>query len=282
MTGCGVNKEVNCDCFQVKNRCPCTCKEAYGPVDLRRVWRVGTSAEYFPFEEIDEDGNFYGFDIDVINKIAQRLNFNVEFVNMDFDSLLSALSLGYIDVVISGITDTPKRRELVDFTQTYIELAQVMLYHEDFPLNLLLPRDDSQFNYKIIGSQKDTIYTERLQEMWTGAPPAAPNLHIYEHVYLNTLAENLSSQETIVGFSSDYTPMNGPLFAVILVEQAALSLKDKYPKLLITPTEFLNEAETCSIALAKGNPLLPLIQSILDDLITSGFIEERKQFWFSE
>ena len=45
---------------------------------------------------------------------------------MQFDSLLGALKTGKIDVIISGMTTTPERKE-VDFSEPYMETGNVML-----------------------------------------------------------------------------------------------------------------------------------------------------------
>jgi polar amino acid transport system substrate-binding protein len=59
---------------------------------------VGTSADYPPYESIDAEGNFVGFDMDLIRAIAEKLGVEVEFQDMPFDSLIAAVQEGKIDV----------------------------------------------------------------------------------------------------------------------------------------------------------------------------------------
>src|SRR5690606_2112503 len=48
---------------------------------------VGTSADYAPYESVDADGNFVGYDMDLIRAIAEKLGVEVEIQDMPFDSL---------------------------------------------------------------------------------------------------------------------------------------------------------------------------------------------------
>ena len=49
---------------------------------------------------------------------------------MQFDSLLGALKTGKIDIIISGMTTTPERKE-VDFTKPYMITNNVMMIKKD-------------------------------------------------------------------------------------------------------------------------------------------------------
>lgn len=80
---------------------------------------VGTNAEFKPYEYL-EKGEMVGFDIDLMNKICEKLNYDVKWVNMSFDGLLPALQTGKIDAVIAGLTQTPERAKAVDFSIPYM------------------------------------------------------------------------------------------------------------------------------------------------------------------
>lgn len=88
--------------------------------------KVGTCADFYPMEYLT-DGSLYGFDITLIEKIAEINSWNVEFVNMDFNKLITALELGQIDMIASGMSKTNERSEVVDFSVTYLEAEQVVI-----------------------------------------------------------------------------------------------------------------------------------------------------------
>ncbi|MCB9435763.1 MAG: basic amino acid ABC transporter substrate-binding protein [Anaerolineales bacterium] len=88
------------------------------------VIRVGTDAAYPPFEEIDEDGEYVGFDIDLMEAIAEDAGFEIEWVNAPFDTIFTALSEGEFDAVISASTITEEREEIIDFSDPYFVSSQ--------------------------------------------------------------------------------------------------------------------------------------------------------------
>ena len=92
------------------------------------VLKVGTNADFPPFE-YHENGQIVGFDIDLINEIGNKLNKKIEFEEMEFNTLLTALSSGKVDLIISGLDITDERKQQVDFTQGYYanELSLVVL-----------------------------------------------------------------------------------------------------------------------------------------------------------
>ena len=87
---------------------------------------VGTNAEYPPFESVDDAGDIIGFDIDIMNAIAEAAGLEVEFVNTRWDGIFVALSSGEFDAVISAATITDERKETVDFTEPYFNAGQML------------------------------------------------------------------------------------------------------------------------------------------------------------
>lgn len=98
------------------------------------VIRVGTEAAYPPFEEIDADGNFVGFDIDLLEAIAEDAGFEIEWINAPFDTIFTNLAAGDFDAVISAATITEEREEIIDFSDPYFVASQsiaVLAENED-------------------------------------------------------------------------------------------------------------------------------------------------------
>ena len=92
---------------------------------------VGTSAEYEPFEYM-EDGDYKGFDLELIKKIAEKLDLEVEYKNVDFDSLVAGVASGTkYDCSIAAITATPDRKKEVDFSDSYYMDDQAIVTLKD-------------------------------------------------------------------------------------------------------------------------------------------------------
>lgn len=81
---------------------------------------VGTEAQFPPFEIVDSQGNVIGFDVDLMNAIAEDQGFKVEYMDQDFAGLIPALQTGNIDIIASGMTITDDREKEVDFSEPYI------------------------------------------------------------------------------------------------------------------------------------------------------------------
>ncbi len=92
---------------------------------------IGTNAEYPPFEMVDDAGNIVGFDIELMEAIAEEAGFEYEFVNTRWDGIFVALASGEFDAVISAATITEEREEMVDFSDPYFNAGQRITVRAD-------------------------------------------------------------------------------------------------------------------------------------------------------
>ena len=91
---------------------------------------VGTNAEFAPFEYM-EKGEIVGFDIDLINKIGEKIGKEIKIKNIAFDGLLPALQAKKIDLIIAGMTVKPERENFVNFSDNYFVANQVIIVPEN-------------------------------------------------------------------------------------------------------------------------------------------------------
>jgi polar amino acid transport system substrate-binding protein len=87
----------------------------------RGVWRVGMDPSFPPFEMLDAAGYPIGYDVDLAQAIADRLDVRVEIVAMGFDGLVDAVQVGRIDSVISALPFDPRLTQDVRYTSSYFE-----------------------------------------------------------------------------------------------------------------------------------------------------------------
>ena len=82
---------------------------------------VGATVPYEPFEFV-KDGKTVGFDIDLADKLAERLDVETEVLSTPFEGIQSGTSLdtGKCDIAISGISITDERKTKMDFTDPYL------------------------------------------------------------------------------------------------------------------------------------------------------------------
>ena len=98
---------------------------ASAPTD--KVYRVGSNAEFAPFESLDSAGKVEGFDVDLMDAMAKAGNFKVEFKHQPWESLFPSLNNGDVDIVMSGVTITDDRKQSMLFSDPYFEITQVVL-----------------------------------------------------------------------------------------------------------------------------------------------------------
>lgn len=92
---------------------------------------VGTSPDYPPFETIDDKGNIVGFDIDLADEIASTLGVKVEVKQMSFETIVTAVQSGQVDIGISCFSVTDERKENVDMSDPYLVSGQVIVTTAD-------------------------------------------------------------------------------------------------------------------------------------------------------
>ena len=224
---------------------------------------VGTSADYPPFEFVDESGNIVGFDIDLAYEIGKRLGVEVEIVDMPFDSLIAAVQEGKIDIAIAAFNYTEERDQAVDFTDPYYYAEDGFLVAEDFAGTITQPED--VVNYKVgvqTGSTADGWVTENLVE--AGLMPAE-NVFRYERMDQAALDVKNGRIDVLI---TDYIP------AQALAEQVG-GLKVVYhaevstgPVNIITP-----EGST---------ELTEALNEIIAQLLEEGFIDQLSVKWIGQ
>lgn len=93
---------------------------------------VATDPSFVPFEMMDEDtGEMVGFDIDIINEVADRAGFEVDLTTMDFSGIIPAVQTGNQEIAIAGITITEERAEIVDFSDPYYDSGLQIIVRAD-------------------------------------------------------------------------------------------------------------------------------------------------------
>ena len=89
---------------------------------------VYTNAYFAPFEYYDGT-DITGVDVDIMNKVGEKLGREVTYTNVEFATIIDTVSSGKLaDVGAAGITITPSRQERVDFSDPYFTSVQYVIY----------------------------------------------------------------------------------------------------------------------------------------------------------
>lgn len=87
---------------------------------------VATNAEFAPFEYKIGD-QFAGIDMTIAKYIADTLGMELVIKDMDFDSVVTSVGSNGIDIAMAALTVNDKRKESVNFTESYYDAAQVVV-----------------------------------------------------------------------------------------------------------------------------------------------------------
>ena len=87
---------------------------------------IGLDDSYPPMEFRDSKNNLVGFDVDLGNEIGKKLGVKTEYTSTDFNGILLALNSSKFNIILSAMSITDKRKESIDFSDTYVMGGQVV------------------------------------------------------------------------------------------------------------------------------------------------------------
>ena len=97
----------------------------------------GIDPNYPPFAYMDEKtGQPAGFDVDSMNWIAKNMGVKIEHKPMAWDGIIPALLSNQIDMVCSGMSITPERAKMVQFSDPYWTVSRVFVVPADSTLTV--------------------------------------------------------------------------------------------------------------------------------------------------
>lgn len=110
------------------------CGKTDNALDKDEELVVGMELAYPPFEMTDEDGNPSGISVDLAYDLGKYLGREVRIENMSYNGLIPALTTDKIDLIISSMTITDKRKESIDFSDPYAKISLALLINKNSPV----------------------------------------------------------------------------------------------------------------------------------------------------
>lgn len=230
-----------------------TSKSTLESIKAKGTLVVGTAPGYPPFEFIkstDGKSEVVGADIDLANKVAEKLGVKLEIKTMDFDSLIPALVSDKIDMAITGMTPTDERKKTIDFSDVYFTGTNSLIVKADFNKKAETAGDLKQLKIGVQkGSTQEILAVEKLK------------------------VPNTKSLLNIPDLVSDLK--NGNIEAVIASSTVAKINEKQFEGIKVLDIKGLSSSdagETAAIALKKGNneELLKEVNSLIKELHDSG------------
>ncbi len=207
---------------------------------------MGTNAAFPPYEYYDEDGEtIIGIDAEIAKAVADKLGMTLTIKDMEFDSLLTAVQSGAVDVVFAGLTVTDERKESVDFSITYATGIQVVIVPEDSKIKTV---DD--LDGKTIGVQAGTT-----GDIYCTDDYGQENVKQYNNGALAVAALQ-----------------NGQIDCVVIDNEPAKSFVEANDGLKILDTEYVTEDYAAAIS-KENTELTEKVNAAMEELKADGTID---------
>ena len=213
-----------------------------------QVLKMATNAYFQPYEFYDGD-KIVGIDAEIAAAIAEKLGMTLEIVDMEFDSIITAVNEGSVDFGMAGMTVNPDRQKEVDFSISYANGKQVIIVKEDSPITTADDLFAEGAAYKV-GVQLGTT-----GDVYATGDFGSENVVTYSN-----------GNEAVLAL------LGGSVDCVIIDNEPAKALVAANAGLKILETTYANE--DYAICVKKGNSeLLAKIDQAIKDLTADGTID---------
>jgi polar amino acid transport system substrate-binding protein len=159
--------------------------------------RIGIEAAYPPFNGYNANNELVGFDYDIGVALCVKMGVECTFVAQDWDGMIPALLAGKYDAIVSSMSITDERKQVVDFTDKYYTNALTFVAPKDADGSDVSPAGMAG---KTIGAQGSTVSASYLEENY-----ADSDIKLYptqDDAYLDLAAGRLDAVLADVGPSN--------------------------------------------------------------------------------
>lgn len=212
---------------------------------------VGSDIPYPPFEQ-GKPGSYTGFDVELMEAIAEKMGRTAEFQDTSFETIFRDVAQGKFDAVISAATITAEREKAVDFSNPYYLSEQAVLVKEGSGITGI-----EDLSGKTVGVQQGTTGQELAKEK-AGASEVRP------------YPEGPDAVNALKAGTVEAVVIDAPVAQNAVEKSGGVEIAEK------VPTE-----EDYGIAVAQGNTeLLEEINQGLKEVEEDGTYAKIYKKWF--
>ena len=228
------------------------CMFALSGMAMAETLKMGTNAAFPPYEYYDDEtGEIVGIDAEVAAAICEKMGYDLEIVDMNFDAIINAISTNKVDFGMAGMTVTEERLQSVDFTSSYATGIQVVIVTEDSEITSVDDLFADGANHVIgvqMGTTGDIYCSGDIEEAGLG-----------------------SIQRYNNGADATLALVSGKVDCVVIDNEPAKNFVAANEGLKILDSEYA--VEDYAIALAKDSELTEKINAALEELIADGTVQ---------
>lgn len=230
-------------------------ESAIEQIARRGVIRVGMDV-FVPWAMKDKKGELIGFEIDVAKKLAEDMGVKVEFVPTKWSGIIPALSTGKFDVIIGGMSVTPKRNLKINFTKPYYYSDQAVL------ANRKMAKDFKITDFNAPG----VTIAARL-----GSTAALAAKQHFPKAQLRLFDDEPSAVQEV---------LTGRVHAMVSSQPLPAHTALEYPETLVSYNVSLMKEPMC-FGIRKGDvDTLNYFNNWIEIVRSKGWIQQRHAYWF--
>ncbi|WP_435979869.1 transporter substrate-binding domain-containing protein [Psychrobacter sp. DM4] len=120
--------------------------------------KIATESSYKPFSYTDADGKLIGYEIELIDALCAQMKADCDVISQDWDGLIPGLNAQKFDAIIAGMSITPERQEVIQFSDPYFYSSIVLIGKKGDDITI------DALSGQPIGSQRATVSSQYLQD----------------------------------------------------------------------------------------------------------------------
>ena len=210
--------------------------------------KIATESSYKPFSYTDADGNLIGYEIELVDALCAQMKAECEVISQDWDGLIPGLNAQKFDAAIAGMSITPERKEVVDFSDPYFHSGIILIGKKGDDLAI------DSLKGQPIASQRSTVASQYLQDEHSDA-----DIKLYDtqdNAYLDLTSGRVR------GMMSD---------KVTGIDWLKTEAGQNYE---VKGNEISSNDDAMGIAFRKGDPLVAKFNKALSELKANGTYDQ--------
>lgn len=210
--------------------------------------KIATESSYKPFSYTDADGKLIGYEIELVDALCAQMKAECELISQDWDGLIPGLNAQKFDAIIAGMSITPERKEVVEFTDPYFHTGIILIGKKGDNISV------EDLAGQPVASQRSTVSSQYLQEEYPDA-----DIKLYDtqdNAYLD-----LTSGRVRAMMSDKVTGIDW------LKTEAGKDYEVK-------GQEISTEEDAMGMAFRKGDPLVAKFNEALAELKSNGVYDQ--------
>jgi|TARA_A100001518_G_C1225716_1_gene74094 polar amino acid transport system substrate-binding protein len=222
--------------------------EAYTASEAPMNIKIATESSYKPFSYTDADGKLIGYEIELVDALCAQMKAECEVISQDWDGLIPGLNAQKFDAAIAGMSITPERKEVVDFSDPYFHSGIILIGKKGDDISI------DSLKGQPIASQRSTVASQYLQDEHADA-----DIKLYDtqdNAYLDLTSGRVRGMMSDKVTGTDW-----------LKTEAGSGYE-------IKGQEISSDDDAMGIAFRKGDPLVAKFNAALAELKDNGTYDQ--------